>query len=70
MTQPTSHRRESEVWPRRATDAKAEVRRATAIKSGSFIQSTKAHLWLASFLLVAMPDRNRIGDFSESAITL
>lgn len=49
MAQPRSQRPETEVFPRRATDAKAEVRSPTATKSGSLIQSTKAHLRLAFY---------------------
>ena len=70
MTQPRSQRPESEVCPRRATDAKAEVNSPTATKSGSFVQSTKAHPRLAFLSLVAMPVINRIGDFRETAMTL
>src|SRR5580693_7485493 len=39
MTQATSQRRETEVWPRLATDPKATVSKTTAPKSGSRVQS-------------------------------
>lgn len=39
MTQAMSQRRETEVWPRLATDPKATVSRTTAPKSGSRVQS-------------------------------
>jgi hypothetical protein len=39
MTQATSQRRETGVWPRRATDPKAMVSRTTAPKSGSKVKS-------------------------------
>ncbi len=39
-SQEVSHNLEMGVWPRRATEANAQVKSATAAKSGSFVQST------------------------------
>ena len=44
MVQPSNQGLDKAVWPRLATEAKAEVRRATATTSGNLLQVTKAHL--------------------------
>ena len=43
--QPVSHSLEIGVWPRCATEAKAQVRSATAARSGSLVQSNTFTPW-------------------------